>query len=358
MLELMEREMQLRQQEAVRLAEWEQQVRESAGPEAEQLVSEVRSQFTGVIAVVEPSALTPEQVPPAAAPSPLAPSPAAPSHHASVPPTPPPAPVVPPSGPELDLALADAPPPLGAAITAVPPPPGSVPPPPPALVEPSVPEVAVAAVSTPTAFEALLAAADAATGETSAAPEPVGDAVVDEPWRMEQPDDGDVDQAALSEPDSAIAADDLSNDDVVAAPDRAARVETTALEPTPAELRTGRSIRLFWMWFAVNSSIVSLALGAVLLGLGMSLRQSILAALIGVAVSFLPLGLGTLASKWSGQPTMVVSRATFGTAGNVIPAVLAALTRLVWAGALLWILGIGVAEVLVGGSVVEGLSRL
>ena len=51
----------------------------------------------------------------------------------------------------------------------------------------------------------------------------------------------------------------------------------------------------------------------------MSLRQAIVAILAGVALSFLPLGLGTLAGKWSGQPTMVVSRATFGHVGNILP---------------------------------------
>jgi purine-cytosine permease-like protein len=115
---------------------------------------------------------------------------------------------------------------------------------------------------------------------------------------------------------------------------------------------------LFWLWFAVNASVVSVALGAVIVGLGVSLRQAVLATLIGVALSFLPLGLGTLAGKWSGQPTMVVSRATFGTVGNLIPALLAVVTRLAWAAALLWMLGVGVTEVLVGSALVGNLGRV
>ena len=133
-------------------------------------------------------------------------------------------------------------------------------------------------------------------------------------------------------------------------------VETAGLEPTAIELRTGRAARLFWLWFAANSSVVSLGLGAVLLGTGMSLRQSIVATLAGVAISFLPLGLGTLAGKWSGQPTMVVSRATFGHAGNVIPAVLAVVARLFWGGVLLWLLATAVAQVLVGAGFDAGLG--
>ena len=356
LLDLVERQLALRQQEAAKLAEWEQQVRESAGPDAEQIVSGVRSQFTGVIPVIPSGSST--AAPEAAATEPVARETVAPETAVPVQPTPspepamPPAePVAPPSGLELDLALADAPPPFGAAITAVPPPPGSVPAPP-ELVEPTIPEGSPTVVSAPTAFEALLAAADAATGET-AAPEATADSEPDLPWRMDEQNELDA-----AEPDSTPLDDESTDASVIVAPAPAPLIERIGLEPTPAEHRTGRSIRLFWLWFAVNASVVSVALGAVLLGLGMSLRQSILAALIGVAMSFLPLGLGTLASKWSGQPTMVVSRATFGTAGNVIPALLAVVTRLVWAAALLWVLGIGVAEVLVGGSVVEGIAQL
>ncbi|GHF08125.1 purine-cytosine permease family protein [Pseudolysinimonas yzui] len=135
-------------------------------------------------------------------------------------------------------------------------------------------------------------------------------------------------------------------------------VESAGTEPTALDLRAGRAARLFWLWFATNSSIVSLSLGAVLFGLGMSLRQALVAILIGVALSFLPLGLVTLAGKWSGQPTMVVSRATFGVVGNGLPAVIALVSRVFWGGALLWILATGVARVLVDAGLDAGLGEL
>lgn len=135
-------------------------------------------------------------------------------------------------------------------------------------------------------------------------------------------------------------------------------VESAGTEPTALDLRAGRAARLFWLWFATNSSIVSLSLGAVLFGLGMSLRQALVAILIGVALSFLPLGLVTLAGKWSGQPTMIVSRATFGVVGNGLPAVIALVSRVFWGGALLWILATGVARVLVDAGLDAGLGEL
>lgn len=126
------------------------------------------------------------------------------------------------------------------------------------------------------------------------------------------------------------------------------RVEESSVEPTALDQRVGRAARLFWLWFAANSSVVSVAFGGAVFTLGMSLRQAIVATLIGIAVSFLPLGLGTLAGKWSGQPTMIVSRATFGHLGNILPALFALVVRVFWGAVLLWFLGAGTSRILVG----------
>ena len=165
----------------------------------------------------------------------------------------------------------------------------------------------------------------------------------------------------LAPPSQPIPTNRLSEDQPALVDEKAKEppafeVETAGPEPTLLELRAGRAARLFWLWFAANSSVVSMGLGAVLLATGMSLRQSIIATLAGVAISFLPLGLGTLAGKWSGQPTMIVSRAAFGHAGNILPALLAVLTRLLWGGVLLWLLATAVAQVLVGAGLDAGLG--
>jgi len=133
--------------------------------------------------------------------------------------------------------------------------------------------------------------------------------------------------------------------------------ELVGLEPTPIEQRASRSARLFWLWFAANSSIAAVVFGTIIFALGVSLRQAIVATLAGVALSFIPLGLGTLAGKRSGQPTMVISRATFGVVGNILPAILALLSRLFWAAALLWVLGAGTAAILVGAKLTDGFTR-
>lgn len=137
-------------------------------------------------------------------------------------------------------------------------------------------------------------------------------------------------------------------------------LERIGLEPTPQDGRDGRSLRLFWLWFAANAGVLSLGMGGVLVHEGLSLRQSVVAALGGVVLSFLPLAIGALAGKWSGQPALVVSRASFGHFGNVLPALVALLSRVIWAGLLVWIAADGVrtgfASVGIRGSVVLPVS--
>jgi purine-cytosine permease-like protein len=134
-------------------------------------------------------------------------------------------------------------------------------------------------------------------------------------------------------------------------------VEPSGVEATPVDHRVGNAARMFWLWFATNSSILSLGLGATVFAIGLSLRQSIFAVAAGVLLSFLPLGLTTLAGKRSGQPTMVISRATFGVIGNVIPALLALVTRVFWGAVLLWLLASSIAIVLVGAGISGSLGE-
>jgi purine-cytosine permease-like protein len=130
-------------------------------------------------------------------------------------------------------------------------------------------------------------------------------------------------------------------------------VERSGASASPVEARSGYATRMFWLWFAANASIVSVGFGATLFALGMSLRQSLVAIVAGIAVSALPLGLATLAGKRSGQPTMIVSRAAFGVVGNIFPALLAWVTRIFWGAVLLWLLATSVAFVLVGAELGE-----
>lgn len=89
-----------------------------------------------------------------------------------------------------------------------------------------------------------------------------------------------------------------------------------------------------WVWTAIHSSPLALVGGAVLVSLGMSVRQSLLAVLIGCATCILPIGIGTLAGHRAGRPALLVSRAWFGRVGNAVPALITTIARLAWTAAL------------------------
>lgn len=402
LISLVEQQLSLRAEEAERLQQWERAVYDAGVPDAYELVQSVRSSFTGVIDLIPlregatggggndsdvndpwaryPGTRTPpprtsdDREPPnapAVGSGLLVPAPPTRSQLSAAPP-----PVtgtdVPPEFASAPSALAAAPPPYGLVPSAVTPPPadddtadiplvlGSAPvassdPTPVPLVQPeptttgvtdldrlvaSIPDTSEGSVVPATSEENVVpASADGAPDPTpdddarpTVSPVPLNTGA---PRAVAPPETFAFPAAPIPIPSTQPPRDPAT-----------LPVEEAALEPTPAALRAGRSLRLFWLWFSVSASAVSIGLGGVLLGLGMSLRQAILSALIGVAVSFLPLGLGTLAGKWSGQPTMVVSRATFGIVGNLLPAGLAVLTRLLWAAALLWMLGTGTASAL------------
>ncbi len=283
----------------------------------------------------------------------------------------------------LDADLLNAPAPMSAPISDIPPPPGHelMPPAPtptaeatspaiPDLVEPAAPPTGAPAVFT---FDSLLSGVPsdepvdtAYEGEEAFRDEDVGEtdrALSDllGPFPVTSEGVAIVPDAPIP-PVEPMASPRIPTDEHVlfeegpSAPP-AFRIEESSVAPTPVDQRVGRAARLFWLWFAANSSIVSVAFGGAIFSLGMSLRQAIVATLVGIALSFLPLGLGTLAGKWSGQPTMIVSRATFGHLGNILPAVLALVVRLFWGAVLLWFLAAGTARILTGARLGGGLSE-
>lgn len=94
--------------------------------------------------------------------------------------------------------------------------------------------------------------------------------------------------------------------------------------------RSGRASSLFWPWCGANVSLLALSYGAFFLGFGISFWQATLAAFLGTVLSFLLVGFSSLAGKKSNTPTMVLSRASFGVKGSVIPGMLSYLVFVGW----------------------------
>lgn len=358
-LERLEEQLRLREEDAREFAEWQESMLASGSPAAAAEVASARSEFQDILE------------PPPVSDSPPEP-PSHPTHTFR-------------SDEVLDSDLLKAPAPMTAPVSDIPPPPGhelmppapqprapaaSATPPIPELVEPAAPPTGPPVVFT---FDTLVHGVPA---------DATADATYQDESDFRDEDVGDTDQAlsdllgpfpVTSEgvaiiPDAPVAPIEplatpriptsehvILEEEPTSPP--AFRVEESAVGPTPTDQRVGRAARVFWLWFAANSSVVSVAFGAAIFSLGMSLRQAIVATLAGIALSFLPLGLGTLAGKWSGQPTMIVSRASFGHFGNILPAVLALVVRLFWGAVLLWFLAAGTARILFGADLGGGLTE-
>ena len=99
--------------------------------------------------------------------------------------------------------------------------------------------------------------------------------------------------------------------------------------------RTKTSAALSWSWISVASSPLVLVLAAFLKESGASLAQAlvVIAGLIVTTAVFA--GIGSVAAKRGSSPIAVVSRAAFGVWGNVFPAIVMLLVKIVWSIALL-----------------------
>jgi nucleobase:cation symporter-1, NCS1 family len=104
-------------------------------------------------------------------------------------------------------------------------------------------------------------------------------------------------------------------------------IETRGIDAIPDTERHGSPRDLFWIWFAANISVLSVTYGGFLvIFYGLNLWQGVVAALVGVIVSFLVVGLISLAGRRAGAPTLVLSRAPFGVAGNALPTIVSYVT--------------------------------
>jgi len=107
-------------------------------------------------------------------------------------------------------------------------------------------------------------------------------------------------------------------------------VETTGIEIIEESQRTARPRDLFWPWFAANVSVFGISYGSFVLGFGISFRQALVVAVVGIVVSFALCGIIAIAGKRGSAPTMVLSRAAFGVNGQKLPGVVSWLVSIGW----------------------------
>jgi NCS1 nucleoside transporter family len=107
-------------------------------------------------------------------------------------------------------------------------------------------------------------------------------------------------------------------------------IERNGINPIPDSERHGRPAELFWIWCAANISVLAIVYGAIVVSYGLNVWQAVLAGLIGTWLSFLLVGLVSLAGKQAGAPTLVLSRAPFGLRGNGLPTLVSYISLVGW----------------------------
>ena len=112
--------------------------------------------------------------------------------------------------------------------------------------------------------------------------------------------------------------------------ERDSRIETTGIEIVTPDKRTAKPRDLFWPWFAANISVFGISYASFVYGFGVSFGQAVIVTVVGITLSFLACGIIALAGKRGSAPTMILSRASFGVAGQKVPGVFSYLISMGW----------------------------
>ena len=107
-------------------------------------------------------------------------------------------------------------------------------------------------------------------------------------------------------------------------------VERNGVNVIAESERTGAPRGLFWPWAGSNISVLGISYGAFVLAFDVGFWQAVVATVVGITFSFLLVGLVAIAGKRGSAPTMVLSRAPFGAAGNRLPALVGYLLTVGW----------------------------
>jgi NCS1 family nucleobase:cation symporter-1 len=117
------------------------------------------------------------------------------------------------------------------------------------------------------------------------------------------------------------------------------RLYNEDLAPTPPERRTWSTYNYIALWFSMSMEVTTYMLASSLIAGGMNWKQAVSTILLGNLIVLLPMILNAHAGAKYGIPFPVFVRASFGTRGANIPAILRALVACGWFGIQSWLGG-------------------
>src|SRR5712664_1877875 len=117
------------------------------------------------------------------------------------------------------------------------------------------------------------------------------------------------------------------------------RLYNEDLAPTTVAQRTWGTYNYIALWFSMSMEVTTYMLASSLIAGGMNWKQAVLTILLGNLIVLIPMLLNAHAGAKYGIPFPVFVRASFGTRGANIPAILRALVACGWFGIQAWIGG-------------------
>src|SRR5881628_1699234 len=129
---------------------------------------------------------------------------------------------------------------------------------------------------------------------------------------------------------------------------RVRRPPEWGVEPVPHGLRVLRTFDLFVLWSSLGIGLLVLAAGTLLIGLGLTLAESAIVALVGSVLGSLMLAAAAHHGSRAGVPTMVSLRPVLGRFGSYVPTALNVFQLLGWASFELLVMGIASSVIVTG----------
>ena len=124
------------------------------------------------------------------------------------------------------------------------------------------------------------------------------------------------------------------------------RLYNKDLAPTTAAQRTWDTYNYIALWFSMSMEVTTYMLASSLIAGGMNWKQAILTILLGNLIVLIPMLLNAHAGAKYGIPFPVFVRASFGTRGANLPAMLRAFVACGWFGIQSWLGGQAIAAMI------------
>src|SRR4051794_40677183 len=124
------------------------------------------------------------------------------------------------------------------------------------------------------------------------------------------------------------------------------RLYNVDLAPVPASRRKWRTGSIAALWISMSACIPTYMLASSLIGGGMNWWQAILTIFLGNVIVVIPMILNAHAGTRYGIPFPVFCRASFGTLGANVPALMRAFVACGWFGIQTWIGGNAIYKIL------------